>query len=170
MAKVDICVIDFAMQAEKEGVSFYTKAADMFKEKDLRALFMKLAKEEAKHLEEFINLKEKVLEKGIEECFLSVEVDDYLNAVAREGIFPKGEDMTRKLEAVKTVEDACKMALQAERNAILLNTELVKLSRDKAQRKILERLLDEEKSHLVRITSLRADYDPMYMFSRFGRD
>ena len=44
MAKVDICVIDFAMQAEKDGIGFYTKAADMFKDKDLRSLFLKLAK------------------------------------------------------------------------------------------------------------------------------
>ncbi|HPC74461.1 MAG TPA: ferritin family protein [Syntrophales bacterium] len=170
MPKFDICVIDFAMQAEKDGVSFYTKAADTFKEKDLRALFLKLAKDEARHLEEFISLKEKALKKGVEECFLSVEVGDYLNAVAREGVFPKGEDIARKLEAVRTVEDACKIALQAERNAILLYTELVKLSKDKDQKKILEKLLEEEKSHLVRITSLRADYDPMYMFSKFGRD
>jgi rubrerythrin len=170
MAKVDISVIDFAMQAEKEGVGFYTKAANMFKDNNLRALFMKLAKEEAKHLEEFINLKEKALKKGIEECFKSVEVGEYLEAVAREGIFPKGEGMIKKLEAVKTVEEACKIALQAERNSILLYTELVRLSKDKAQRKILERLLDEEKSHLVRITSLRADHDPVYMFGKFGRD
>jgi len=170
MAKADISVIDFAMQAEKEGVSFYTKAAKMFKDTDLRALFMKLAKEEAKHLEEFINLKEKALKKGVEECFKSVEVDDYLGAVVQEGIFPKGESMTKKLETVKTVEDACKIALQAERNTILLYTELVKLSKDKGQKKILERLLDEEKSHLVRIASLRADHDPLYMFEKFGRD
>ncbi|HOD36591.1 MAG TPA: ferritin family protein [Syntrophales bacterium] len=170
MANVDIRVIDFALQVEKDGITFYTKAADMFEDRDLRALFLKLAKEEARHLEEFIGLKEKTLKKGIEECFKSVDVDDYLNAVAREGVFPKGEDMTRKLETVKTVEEACKIALQAERNAILLYTELVKLSKDKAQRKILEKMLNEEKSHLVRITSLRADHDPLYMFSKFGRD
>ncbi len=170
MAKVDISVIDFVMQAEKEGVSFYTNAASIFKEKDLRSLFLKLAKEEAKHLEEFVNLKEKVLKKGIEECFKSVEVDDYLEAVAREGIFPKGDGMTERLGTVKTVEEACKIALQAERHALLLYTELARLSKDKDQRKILERIIKEEKSHLVRITSLRADHDPLYMFSKFGRD
>lgn len=169
MAKADISVIDFAIRAEKEGVSFYTKAAGIFKDADLRALFMKLAKEEAKHLTEFIQLKEKALKKGVEECFKSVEVDDYLDAVVREGLFPKGESMVKKLEAVKTVEEACKIALQAERNAILLYTELVKLSKDKAQKKILQSLLDEEKSHLARIASLRADYDPLYAAQRFGK-
>ena len=78
--------------------------------------------------------------------------------------------MIQRLEAVKTVEEACKIALQAERNAILLYTELARLSKDKAQRKLLESILGEEKSHLVRITSLRADHDPLYMFGKFGRD
>ncbi len=169
MAKADISVIDFAIQAEKDGVSFYTKAANMFKDRDLREFFIKLAKQEAKHLEEFIGLKEKALKKGVEEYFKSVEVDDYLDAVVREGIFPKGESVIERLAAVKTVEDACKIALQAERNAILLYTELVKISKDKAQKKILERLLDEEKSHLARIASLRADYDPLYAAQRFGK-
>ena len=170
MAKVDICVLDFALQAEEDGVRFFTKAAEMLKERDLRALFMKLAKEEARHLEEVLSLKEKALKKGINECFASVDVDDDLDAVVRSGIFPKGEGMTRMLEAVSTVEDACKIALQAKRNAVLLYTELAGLSKDKGQKKILERLLAEEKSHMVRITSLRADHDPLYMFGKFGRD
>ena len=169
MAKTDVSVIDFAIRAEKEGVDFYTKAAGMFKDRDLRDFFMKLAKEETKHLEDLVNLKDKALKKGVEESFKSVEVDDYLEAVVREGIFPKGEGMVQKLEAVKKVEDAARIAIQAERNAILLYTELAKLSRDKAQKKLLERMVDEEKSHLVRIVSIRADFDPLYAIERFGK-
>lgn len=169
MAKADVSVVDYAIRAEKEGVRFYTKAAGMFKDSDLRDLFMKLAKEEAKHLQSFVDLKDKTLRRGVEECFKSVEVDDYLDAVIRDGIYPKGEGMIRQLEAVKTVEEACRIAIQAERNAILLYTELAKLSRDREQKKMLEKLIDEEKSHLVRIVSLRADFDPLYAIERFGK-
>ena len=50
MAKAEISVIDFAVRQEKHGVSFYTKAAEKFRGTELAGLFVKLAKEEAKHL------------------------------------------------------------------------------------------------------------------------
>lgn len=169
MAKTEISVMDFAIRAEKEGIGYYTKAAGMFKGGDLADFFMKLAKEEARHLETLLSLKENAMRKGVDECFKSVEIDDYLDAVVREGIFAKGESMEKKLDAVKTVEDAARIAIQAERNAIMLYTELARLSRDRDQKKILEKLVGEEKSHLVRLAGIRADHDPLYAVERFGK-
>jgi rubrerythrin len=169
MAKTEISVIDFAVGQEKDGASFYTKAAEKFRGTKLAGLFINLAKEEAKHLRELIDLQAYALRKGVDECFRSGEIDDYLEAVVREGLLPKGEKAAERIEQIKTVEDACRIAMQTEKNAILLYTELAKRSKDKEQKKIIERMIREEKAHMAKIAGLRADIDPMYAAERFGK-
>jgi rubrerythrin len=169
MAKAEISVIDFAVRQEEYGASFYVKAAEKFKGTELAGLFVKLAKEEAKHLQELIDLQASAMRKGVEECFRAVEVDDYLDAVIREGLLPGGDKASERLEQIKTVEDACRIAMQAEKNAILLYTELAKLSKDKGQKKILEAMIREEKAHMAKIAGMRADIDPIYAAERFGK-
>jgi len=169
MAKTEISVIDYAVRQEEHGVGFYTKAAEKFRGTELASLFMKLAKEEAKHLRELMDVQAAALRKGVQECFHDVEIDDYLDAVIREGLLPGGDKAAERLDQVKTVEDACRIAMQAEKNAILLYTELAKRSKDRGQRKILEAMIREEKTHMAKIASMRADIDPLYAAERFGK-
>lgn len=169
MAKTEMSVIDYAMKAEKDGIAFYMKAAKKFNDVELKDVFMKLAKEEAKHLETFIGIKAKAEKKGADQCFRSDIISDYLATVIRDGIFPRGDSMVKRLEKVKTVYDACVIAMDAEKNAIMLYSELVKLSKDKDQKKILEDIAKEERSHIVMVGNVRADYDPSYGSWKFGR-
>lgn len=169
MAKTEMSVFDFAMKAEKDGIAFYTRAAKKFNDKDLKDLFMKLAKEEAKHMEAFIGIKEKADKKGADDCFRSENVSDYLATIIREGIFPRGDSMVKRLEKVNTVYEACIIAMEAEKNAIMLYSELAKLSKDKEQKKLLEAIAKEERSHIVMVGNVRADYDPSYGSWKFGR-
>jgi rubrerythrin len=163
MAKTEMSVIDYAMKAEKDGIAFYMKAAKKFNDKELKDVFMKLAKEEAKHLETFIGIKAKLEKKGADQCFRSESISDYLAVIIREGFF--GESMVKRLEKVETVYEACVIAMNAEKNAIMLYSELAKLSKDKDQKKILEDVTKEERSHIVMVGGVRADYDPAYAAS-----
>lgn len=169
MARAEMSIFDFAMRAERDGIGFYTKAAKKFKDTDLRDLFMKLAKEEAKHLETFIGIKAKAEKKGADQCFRSESVSEYLDTIIREGLFPKGDSMVKRLEKVNTVGEACAIAMEAEKNAILLYSELAKLSKDKEQKKIFENITKEERSHITMVAGVRADYDPPYAAMRFGK-
>jgi len=168
MAKEEMSIIDYAMRAERDGISFYMKAAKKFNDRELKDLFMKLAKEEAKHLEHFIGIKAKAEKKGVDQCFRA-EVSDYLDTIIREGFFPKGDSMVKRLEKVKDIEGACAIAMEAEKNAIMLYSELAKISKDKDQKKIFEDILKEERSHIVMVRDLRIDYDPAYGGWKFGR-
>lgn len=162
MAKTEMNVIDYAMKAEKDGIAFYTKAAKKFNDAELKDVFMKLAKEEAKHLETFIGIEAKAEKKGADQCFRSEDISDYLVTVIREGLFPRGDSMVKRLEKVNTVYEACILAMNAEKNAILLYSELAKLSKDKDQKKLIEQIAKEERSHIVMVAGVRADYDPAY--------
>ena len=64
---------------------------------------------------------------------------------------------------------AVKVAMEAEKNAIVLYSELSKVSKDKDQKKILDDITKEERSHIVMVGNVRADYDPAYGAWRFGR-
>lgn len=169
MARAEMSIFDFAVKAERDGIGFYTKAAKKFKETDLRDLFMKLAKEEVKHMETFLAIKEKAEKKGADQIFRSEKVSDYLDTIIREGLFPQGDSMVKRLEKVNDVGSACAIAMEAEKNAILLYSELAKLAKDKEQRKLFEDIAKEERSHIVMVGTARADYDPAYAAMRFGR-
>jgi rubrerythrin len=168
--KENLDVFNFAIKAEKDGMDFYMKAAKKFSDnEDIKKLFTSLAKEEAAHMQIFNNFKINAKGKGIDQCLKSPDIDAYLEAIVQEGLFPKGETINKRLEKVETVAQAAAIAMAAEKNSILLYTELAKLARDKEQKKFFEKIAREEKSHLVMVSGLRADNDPMYAALRFGR-
>ena len=162
-------VFDFAIKAEKDGMAFYTKAAKKFDDEDLKKLFTNLAKEEASHLRIFSDFKVQAELKGTDQTLRNPEIDDYLEAIVQEGLFPRSETVDRRLEKVETVGQACAIAMAAEKNAILLYSELAKLSRDRDQKKFFEKIAQEEKSHMVMVRTLRANHDPMYAGLTFGK-
>jgi rubrerythrin len=162
-------IIDFAMTQEREGMTFYNKASRKFEDKALKKLFAKLAGEEKKHLESFKSLKAKVQKKNVDENFRSTSVDEYLEALIKEGIFPKDDVMSKQIDKIKSVADVCAIAMKAEKDAILLYSELAKASTDKEQKKMFTQLVKEEKSHIAMVSAVRADYDPAYAAMKFGR-
>jgi rubrerythrin len=158
-------VFDFAINAEKNGMDFYMKAAKKFADKDLKDLFVKLAKEEAVHLQIFMEFKA----KGIDQTLRNPEIDEYIESIVQEGLFPRSETINKRLDQVETVAQAAAIAMAAEKNAILLYSELAKLARDKDQKKFFDKIVKEEKSHIVMVRNLRADHDPAYAALAFGR-
>jgi len=167
--KKDLGVFDFAVKAEKDGMDFYMKAAKKFDAEDLKKLFTNIAKEEANHLRIFSDFKVQAELKGTDQTLRNPEIDDYLEAIVQDGLFPKGETVDRRLEKVETVGQACAIAIAAEKNAILLYSELAKLSRDRDQKKFFEKIAKEEKFHMVMVRTLRANHDPMYAGLTFGK-
>ena len=163
-------VFDFAIKAEKDGMDFYMKASRKFSgNEDLKKLFSSLAKEEAVHMKTFNEFKIKAEGKGVDQTLKNPEIGAYLETIVQEGLFPRGETVNRRLEKVETVGQAAAIAMTAEKNAILLYSELAKLSRDREQKKFFEKIAKEEKLHLVMVSGLRADNDPMYAALKFGR-
>ncbi len=166
----DLGVFEFAVKTEKEGMDFYAKAAKKFSaNEDLKKLFVALAREEAAHLRIFQEFKSRAAAKGVDSSLKSPAIDNYLEAIVREGLFPKGETVNKRLEKVETVGQAAAIAMAAEKNAILLYAELAKMAKDKGQKKFFEKIVKEEKSHLAMVSGLRADHDPMYAALRFGK-
>jgi rubrerythrin len=145
------------------------KAAKKFADKDLKDLFTNLAKEEAVHLQIFMEFKTRAEGQGIDQTLRNPEIDEYLESIVQEGLFPRSETVNKRLEQVETVAQAAAIAMAAEKNAILLYSELARLAKDKDQKKFFEKIVKEEKSHIVMVRNLRADHDPAYAALAFGR-
>ena len=77
--------------------------------------------------------------------------------------------MSKQIDKIKSVADVCALAMKAEKNAILLYSELAKASSGKEQKKMFNQLVKEEKSHIAMVSAVRADYDPAYAALKFGR-
>ena len=167
--KLQLDIFDFAIGLEKEGMNFYTKASEKIPSEDLKKVFVDLAKAEATHIQAFMDLKAKAEKKGTLQLFSIPDVKEYLEALIQDGLFPTGQEAARRLEKVDSVVSACVVAMQAEKNAILLYSELGQLSKDPQQKKAFDNLAKEEKLHIVTVKNLRADHDPGYAALAFGR-
>ncbi|MCX7786987.1 MAG: ferritin family protein [Spirochaetes bacterium] len=168
MAQTANSVMDFAIQAEIDGEAFYTAAAEKTNEKGIKAYLTELAKEEKKHAETFQALKERVQKKGVGDVFVNPRVDDYLDAVLRSGLFEMAKQAVPEYEAPKTIDDVYRIALRAERSSILLYEAILEGTKDRGLKRILKKVLREEKSHLTKIVYLRANQDGLFAVERFG--
>lgn len=168
MAQTANSVMDFAIKAEIDGEAFYSAAAEKTDQKGMKAYLTDLAKEEKKHAETFRALKERVQKKGVGEAFVNPQVDDYLDAVLRSGLFEMARQAVPEGEAPKTIDDVYRIALRAERSSILLYEAILEGTKDKGLKRILKKIIREEKSHLTQIVYLRANQDGLFAVERFG--
>lgn len=145
----DITVSDVARMAvamEEKGMKFYTWAAENFPDREVEAMFLRLAEEEKDHARMF----GKILEMPGATEKLTPEAGKYMKMLADSaGIFPHHRDMTP--DTVKSPLDALAMGVQAEKDSILFYQELYNRTDSLEVKEILSKLLQEEKLHLMEL-------------------
>lgn len=146
-------VIEQAVQAEKLGNEFYTKMAKRFqKNNELKKLFETLASQELKHEKTFSELKNKI---GDEEPEGWEEVSLYLRAIVDSEFFlGKGKSMS-VIKSMKTAAGVINFALGFERETLLYYHAMRDAIKEK---KIVDAVINEEKSHIVWLNDLRKSF------------
>jgi rubrerythrin len=168
MKTAGISVLDFAVQAERDGAAFYAQAAEKAQDENLKGFLQSLARDEKKHEEHFLALKERIAKAGQGDYFASAEVDDYLDAVIRGGLFEAASALPGADYEPELIGDFYRIAIRAERSSILLYQALLDAAKEKGLKRALAAMLREEKSHLTRIVAHRADRDNLFAIERFG--
>lgn len=123
-------VFDFALKMEVEGKSFYEKLASESADTGLKNIFLRLAEDEEKHYQTFLELKER---SGISTMEDSTALEDTRTVFAqlmdnREAVLGKmqgdleGYRYAMKLEAdsVRLYEDAARQETNEELKTLLL--------------------------------------------------
>jgi rubrerythrin len=134
--------IKTAIQMEKDGYSFYKKAADQTSSDMGRTIFKSLAADELLHLEVFEKLFNKKV--GKTEWYTLVNTS---NKYVDIPIFPKD---LKKIEGANpdTNEiDAIRIAMDSEQRAIEYYTKISENSPDDDLKKILDEIINQEKNH-----------------------
>lgn len=134
--------IKTAIQMEKDGYSFYQKAAAQTSSDMGKTVFKSLAADELLHLEVFEKLfNEKV---GKEEWYNLVNTS---NKYADIQIFPKDLKQVEGVNPDTNEIDALRMAMDSEQRAIDYYTKIRDCSSDDEVNKIIDEIINQEKNH-----------------------
>jgi rubrerythrin len=146
-------VVEQAVQTEKTGNEFYTSMAKKFhEENELKKLFETLAAQEIRHEHVFLSLKSKIKDAPPEGWD---EVSLYLKAIVDSEFFLGTDKSLSAIQRVNTSAEAVKFALGFERETLLYYYGLRDMVPEK---KIVDQIIQEEKSHIVWLSDLRKSF------------
>ncbi|SDL06158.1 Rubrerythrin [Halarsenatibacter silvermanii] len=148
-------VLEMAKDIEEKGENFYQNQAELTDNSEAEKLFLRLAADENDHYRRFQKLQEDFQqETGREDEYVTdSDVSAYLEALVEFSVFPADEE--EKVEA-RDLEEVLGMAIQAEKDSILLYTEM-KEDNTGTTAEALDKLIEEEKEHLVDLLRLDAE-------------
>ncbi|MFZ5907586.1 MAG: ferritin family protein [Nitrospirota bacterium] len=143
-------VVEQAVQTEKLGEEFYRKMAEKFhNNNELKKLFELLATHEVKHGKSFAELRNTLADQEPEGWD---EVALYLKAIVDSEFFLGKDKCLPSMEHVQTAAQAVEFALCFERETLLYYYALRETTREKT---ILDRIIREERSHIVWLNNLK---------------
>ena len=148
-------VIEMAKDIEKRGLDFYKNQAKKTDNKELKELLLQLAEDEQDHYDTFSKMLDeaKELTDTDSDYVYGEEVSAYLSAIIEFTVFPAEEEIEEK---VNSIEDVLELAINAEKDSILFYREMMEYNNEKTN-KILKKLVDEEKQHLLDLVKYDAE-------------
>lgn len=146
-------ILQIAIQIEVNGKRFYESAAHKTDNKYIKELFLHLAQEEVGHKMIFTNLHKELGEKGPSSAYPD-EYYQYLAAMAKNHVFSSSIDELLNEEEINDERKAINMAINFEKESILLFHEMKYLVYED-DKHIIEKLIDEERSHYMKLVNKR---------------
>lgn len=147
-------IIDIAVRLEDAGHEFYDECGRHFKDAAITDTFSFLAREELVHRELFQSFQWRP--EAIDEGIFNEEYYAYLRAIGGGVVFDRhARNMRDIVRDIGTPMDAIKHAFVAEKESILLYTEMKRLYPvHHAAAEMLERVIDEERKHVLTLYDL----------------
>jgi len=146
-------LLEVALGIEKNGAAFYQALADKTKHKDAKAIYDYLAGEEKKHLNTFQSMLDSVGKYQPPESYPG-EYMLYLQSLVDSTVFTDLAAAQRKAEKTSSEIDALDIGVQAEKDSILFYAEMQNFVGE-ADRKVINDIIGEEKSHLWQLSELK---------------
>lgn len=131
-----------AIQMEKDGYTFYTKAAAQTKSEMGRTIFESLAADEQKHLD--------VFQKMFEERVGQSEWNDLVKSskkYANIPVFPTDLKDAPGMDSDSSEIDALRMAMDSEKEAIDFYNSIKENMEDDELKNVISEIIEQEKNH-----------------------
>jgi rubrerythrin len=148
-------IVEFAIYIEQNGYKFYMETIKKFEDQKLKELFQFLADEELKHEKTFKALLEKVGSFTPHESYPG-EYERYMKDFLKTHALANDQALKMKLDSISTPEDAVSVALDFEKDSIVLFTALKKYINE-TNHKPVEAIIQEEMTHIIKITTYQQE-------------
>ena len=145
-------IVDLGIEKEKKRRDFYAAVSEYFKDKDMKDLFIKLKNWEEEHIKKFSEMRGAIKEPKETDSYEG-EMDAYMQALVDDKLYSQVAPGNFR-DNVKTPMDAISYGIGFEKDAVLFFNEIVKYTVD-TRKEIVEKLIDEEKKHIIYLALLR---------------
>lgn len=137
-------VLDYAMEAEQRSIDFYTNLAEKTRNEEMEQVFMDFAREEMGHKKRIMDIKDQGIFVLEPEQVADLHISDYV--VAQK----PGPDMD--------YADALTVAMQREKAAYKLYTDLASRTTNEEMKLLFNDLAQEEAKHKLRFEKEYDEY------------
>jgi rubrerythrin len=150
-------VFEMAEQIERNGVAFYSKAAEMFPEYTKKSIFLKLAEMEKEHEKRFHQMRLDLAKKERElSQFLDPqgEAAAYLRAMVSGKVFDPKLDPTTRFNQVRSLSEVLRIAIDVEKDSIIFYLGLKEMIPQGLGKDKIDLIVREEMSHVTILSDL----------------
>ena len=147
-------VLQIAIRIEENGEKIYRQFSRTLEDSNVKAAFDYLAGEEIKHKKIFEEMMSKIEDYEPAESYPG-EYSSYLRAYADNIIFTH-ENLDSKLGEVKNALTAIEFAIRREIDSMLYYLEMKNFI-PKSQQDSLYKVIDEERTHYLKLTEMRRE-------------
>lgn len=152
-------ILEIAEKIERNGVKFYELASQRFEDAETVELLKSFAEMESRHEDFFRDLRLK--SAGIDAATSPYDPDHegvkYLEAIADAQVFDINATPESVLADCKDKNDILDAALAAEKDSVVFYSGLRHFVKGPEQEKLLQKVIDEELSHVTRICQLKLE-------------
>lgn len=146
-------VVEMGIQIEKNGRDFYDGALKLSKNPKAKETFGFLRGEEEKHIKTFEGMLSKVKKYEPSEAYPG-EYFSYLKTLSEEYVFTKKDKGMEAAKEIKTDTEGVDLGIKFENESISFYEGMKKVVLE-GEQKIIDKLIEEEQSHLKKLTELK---------------
>ncbi|MDD3725656.1 MAG: ferritin family protein [Candidatus Ratteibacteria bacterium] len=144
-------VLQFAIRIEENGEKLYRKVAEKISDSELKKIFIFLADEEVRHRKTFSEMVKGIKTYEPPETYPG-EYFSYLRSYADAVVFPAEIEKELDISGIIKVID---FAIRRELDSIMYYLE-TKVVVPPTQHSIMDKIIEEERSHFVQLSTLKA--------------
>ena len=149
-------ILELSIKIEEMGNLYYEGFIKKTKDKNISEIFQYLAEQEKQHLATFKKIYEEFKGGDIFGDYDKEEVSSYFNALVESRLFINPDSVMALINQTKSADEVIMQAIRFEKDTILYFHELGELLKDE-YKKIVHRLINEEKSHIIKLFQLRKE-------------
>ena len=149
-------ILEMALEIERKGAAFYTRAAELGQSASARAMFLELAAMEEDHRKTFSEMRAGLSEDERKEMTYDPqgELPYYLQAFAGKSMAKKGAGSEVQLSGNESVEDILRLAIGMEKDSIVFYLGLQDLVPARVGGARVDEILKEEMGHIATLGDL----------------